>query len=205
MTAEIVAGALASAEAAAGTYGLVIRGGRPARLLRRPTLAAARFTGSTGGGLALAERRSSARSPSPSTASSATSEPVRPSARRRVLPPGRDRHRVHRVADAGRRPVLARPRPAVRLPRPSACWQVSPRRSAPGRGRARIADRKGVVGLPGRGGRGHRAPRRHPTHHQPARAGPWGAQPRAFQVTLKEFATDMANMLPASSLTQPSW
>ncbi len=55
VTAEIVAGALASAGAPAGTFGLVHGVEAGLRLLRHPFVAAAGFTGSTGGGLALAE------------------------------------------------------------------------------------------------------------------------------------------------------
>ena len=55
VTAEIVAGALASAEAPAGTFGLVHGVQAGLRLLQHPAVAAAGFTGSTGGGLALAK------------------------------------------------------------------------------------------------------------------------------------------------------
>jgi NADP-dependent aldehyde dehydrogenase len=54
LTAEIVAGALASAGAPAGTFGLVHGVDAGLRLLRHPGVAAAGFTGSTSGGLALA-------------------------------------------------------------------------------------------------------------------------------------------------------
>src|SRR6516164_2668225 len=55
VTAGIVAGALASAGAPAGTFGLVHGVQAGLRLLRHPSVAAAGFTGSTGGGLALAK------------------------------------------------------------------------------------------------------------------------------------------------------
>ena len=54
VTAEVVTSALASAGAPAGTFGLVHGVEAGLRLLRHPDLAAAGFTGSTGGGLALA-------------------------------------------------------------------------------------------------------------------------------------------------------
>jgi NADP-dependent aldehyde dehydrogenase len=54
LTAEIIAGALASAGAPAGTFGLVHGVQAGLRLLRHPAVAAAGFTGSTAGGLALA-------------------------------------------------------------------------------------------------------------------------------------------------------
>src|SRR6202453_870545 len=54
LSAEIIAGALASAGAPAGTFGLVHGVQAGLRLLRHPAIAAAGFTGSTAGGLALA-------------------------------------------------------------------------------------------------------------------------------------------------------
>jgi NADP-dependent aldehyde dehydrogenase len=54
VTAEVVTGALASAGAPAGTFGLVRGVQAGLRLLRHPDIAAAGFTGSTAGGLALA-------------------------------------------------------------------------------------------------------------------------------------------------------
>src|SRR5579859_6384354 len=54
LTAEIVTGALASAGAPAGVFGLVHGVQAGLQLLRHPDIAAAGFTGSTAGGLALA-------------------------------------------------------------------------------------------------------------------------------------------------------
>ena len=54
LCAEIVTGALASAGAPAGVFGLVHGVQAGLRLLRHPAIAAAGFTGSTAGGLALA-------------------------------------------------------------------------------------------------------------------------------------------------------
>jgi NADP-dependent aldehyde dehydrogenase len=54
VTAEVVASALAAAGAPSGTFGLVHGVQAGLRLLRHPDIAAAGFTGSTGGGLALA-------------------------------------------------------------------------------------------------------------------------------------------------------
>jgi NADP-dependent aldehyde dehydrogenase len=54
LTADIVAGALAAAGAPPGTFALVHGVDAGLRLLRHPSVAAAGFTGSTGGGLALA-------------------------------------------------------------------------------------------------------------------------------------------------------
>ncbi|HEX3311455.1 MAG TPA: aldehyde dehydrogenase (NADP(+)), partial [Streptosporangiaceae bacterium] len=55
LTAEIVAAALASAGAPSGAFGLIHGVQAGLRLLRHPAIAAAGFTGSTGGGLALAK------------------------------------------------------------------------------------------------------------------------------------------------------
>jgi NADP-dependent aldehyde dehydrogenase len=54
LTAEIIAGALAAAGAPAGTFALVHGVQAGLRLLRHPAVAAAGFTGSTAGGLTLA-------------------------------------------------------------------------------------------------------------------------------------------------------
>jgi len=54
LTAEIIAGALAAAGAPSGAFGLVHGVQAGLRLLRHPAVAAAGFTGSTAGGLALA-------------------------------------------------------------------------------------------------------------------------------------------------------
>src|SRR5262249_10857075 len=54
LTARIVAGALAGAGAPAGTFAVVFGVGAGVRLLRHPAIAAAGFTGSARGGLALA-------------------------------------------------------------------------------------------------------------------------------------------------------
>ena len=114
VTAEIVAGALASAGAPAGTFGLIHGVQAGLRLLRHPAVAAAGFTGSTGGGLALAKIARRAPGSHPVLRRARLGQPVGGAARRGVLPPGRDRHRVHRLADARHRPVLHQPRPAVR-------------------------------------------------------------------------------------------
>ena len=65
LTAEIIAGALASAGAPAGTFALVHGVQAGLRLLRHPAVAAAGFTGSTAGGLALARICARAAGPDP--------------------------------------------------------------------------------------------------------------------------------------------
>src|SRR6202021_2265969 len=54
LSAEIIAGALAAAGAPAGTFALIHGVQAGLHLLRHPAVAAAGFTGSTAGGLALA-------------------------------------------------------------------------------------------------------------------------------------------------------
>ena len=96
LCAEIVAGALASAGAPAGTFGLVHGVEAGLRLLRHPLIAAAGFTGSTACGLALALVLRRAPDTDPVLRRVRLGQPVRGAARGRVLPPGRRRHRVRR-------------------------------------------------------------------------------------------------------------
>ncbi len=126
-------------------------------------------------------------------------QPVRGATRRRVRPPGRGRHRVRRVADPGRRPVLHQPRPAASSPRTWGCCPRSPRRSAPARAAPMLSGRifagyedavAEARGSPGR----HRAGRwpagagtvgGHaagvPAHAEGVRRRPRGAVPRAVR------------------------
>ena len=104
--AEIVTGALASAGAPAGTFGLVHGVEAGLRLLRHPLIAAAGFTGSTAGGLALAGVCAERPVPIPFFGE-LLGQPVRGPARCRLLPAGRGRYRVRRLADAGHRSVCS--------------------------------------------------------------------------------------------------
>ena len=189
VTAEVVNAALASAGAPAGTFGLVH--GVPAglRLLRHPDIAAAGFTGSTAGGLALARICAERPVPIPFYGELGS---VNPS----VVLPGAAASRSAEVA-AGyvasltlgvgqfctNPGLLFVPEDAGLL---SAIGEVVGA-SAGGpmlSGRifagyedavAEVEDHPAVtelaVGRPG--------------------SGPWGATPRAFQLTLKEFAADL--------------
>ncbi len=175
LTAEIVAGALASAGAPAGTFGLVHGVQAGVRLLQHPAIAAAGFTGSTAGGLALARIAAERPVPIPFYGELGSVNPCV------VLPgaafdrPAGDRHRVRRLADAGLRPVLHQPRPAVRARgrRPAV-------RDRGGRGL--VGGRRDAVGpdlrrLRERGGRGRRPPRRHRARGRPARSRAVGRHP----------------------------
>ena len=103
-------------------------------------------------------------------------QPVGGAAGRGVLPSGRDRHRVHRLADARHRPVLHQPRPAVR-PRGRGP-AVRDRRGGRRLGRRGDADRPDLRRLPGRGGGGGGAPRRHRAGRRASRARARGAPRR---------------------------
>ncbi len=190
VTAEVVAGALAAAGAPAGTFGLVHGVEAGLRLLRHPAIAAAGFTGSTAGGLALAKVAAERPGAHPVLRRARLGQPRRGAARRRIRPAGRDRHRLRRLADARRRPVLHQPRPAVR-----------PRGRRPAkrdlRGGRRLA---GGAMLTGRIFAGYEDAVAEAADHlgvtelaagQPG-PGPWGATPRVFQLGLKEFAADLA-------------
>jgi NADP-dependent aldehyde dehydrogenase len=190
VTAEIVAGALASAGAPPGTFGLVHGVQAGLRLLRHPAVAAAGFTGSTTGGLALANIAAERPVPIPFYGELGS---VNPS----VVLPGAAFSRPAGVAtgyagsltlgtgqfctnpgllfvpeDVGLLTAIAEAAGAsaggpMLTGRIFAGYQDAV---------AEAAEHPGVTELAaGRAG-----------------AGPWGATPRVFQVTLKEFAADIA-------------
>jgi NADP-dependent aldehyde dehydrogenase len=190
LTAEIVAGALSAAGAPAGTFGLVHGVQAGVRLLRHPAVAAAGFTGSTAGGLALARICAERPVPIPFYGELGAVNPC-------VVLPGAAFSRPAAIAtgyaasltlgagqfctnpgllfvpeDVGLLTALAE---AVGA---SSGGPMLSGRIFEGYARAvaEVADHPGVtelaVGQPG--------------------AGPWGATPRAFQTTLKEFAADIA-------------
>jgi NADP-dependent aldehyde dehydrogenase len=190
VTAEVVSAALASAGAPAGTFGLVHGVEAGLRLLRHPDVAAAGFTGSTAGGLALARICAERPVPIPFYGELGS---VNPS----VVLPGAAFSRPAEVAtgyvasltlgtgqfctnpgllfvpeDVGLRSAIAE---AVGA---SAGGPMLSGRIFAGYedAVAEAEDHPGVSELAaGRPG-----------------AGPWGATPRVFQLTLKEFAADVA-------------
>jgi NADP-dependent aldehyde dehydrogenase len=190
LTAEIVAGALASAGAPAGTFGLVHGVQAGLRLLRHPAVAAAGFTGSTAGGLALARIAAERPVPIPFYGELGS---VNPS----VVLPGAAFSRPAAIAtgyagsltlgtgqfctnpgllfvpeDVG---LLAAISEAVGA---SAGGAMLTGRIFAGFEEAveEAADHPGITELAA-GRPGH---------------GPWGATPRVFQIALKEFAADLA-------------
>jgi NADP-dependent aldehyde dehydrogenase len=190
VTAEVVTGALTSAGAPSGTFGLVhgVRAG--VQLLRHPDIAAAGFTGSTAGGLALARICAERPVPIPFYGELGS---VNPS----VVLPGAAFSRPAAVA-AGYVASLTLgvgqfcTNPGL-LFVPEDVGLLSAIAEAVGAsaggpmlsGRifagyedavAEAADHAGVTEL---------------AAGQPG-AGPWGATPRVFQLTLKEFAADLA-------------
>src|SRR6516164_4507760 len=190
MTAEVVTQALASAGAPAGTFGLVHGVQAGLRLLRHPDIAAAGFTGSTSGGLALARIAAERPVPVPFYGELGS---VNPS----VVLPGAAFSRPAAIAtgytgsltlgtgqfctnpgllfvpeDVGLLSAIAEAAGA------SAGGPMLTGRIFAGYEEAvqEAAEHPGVTELAA-GRPGH---------------GPWGATPRVFQLTLKEFADDLA-------------
>jgi NADP-dependent aldehyde dehydrogenase len=190
VTAEIVAGALASVGAPAGTFGLVHGVQAGLRLLQHPAVAAAGFTGSTGGGLTLAKIAAERPVPIPFYGELGSVNPC-------VVLPGAAFSRPAAIAigytgsltlgagqfctnpgllfvpeDVGLLSAIAEAAGAsaggpMLTGRIFAGYQDAVAEAAGHPGVTELA-----AGQPG--------------------SGPWGATPRVFQVTLKEFAADIA-------------
>jgi NADP-dependent aldehyde dehydrogenase len=190
VTAEVVAHALASAGAPSGTFGLVHGVQAGLRLLQHPDIAAAGFTGSTGGGLALARICAERPVPIPFYGELGSVNPC-------VVLPGAAFARPAEVATGYAASLTLGAGQFCTNPGllfvPEDVGLLSAIAEAVGAsaggpmlsGRifagyedavAEAEDHPGVTGLAaGRPG-----------------AGPWGATPRVFQLTLKEFAADLA-------------
>jgi NADP-dependent aldehyde dehydrogenase len=190
VTAEIVAGALASAGAPAGTFGLVHGVQAGLRLLQHPAVAAAGFTGSTGGGLALAKIAAERPVPIPFYGELGSVNPC-------VVLPGAAFSRPAAIATGFTRSLTLGAGQFCTNPGllfvPEDVGLLSAIAEAVG------ASAGGPM-LTGRIFAGYRDAVAEAAGHpgvtelavgQPG-AGPWGATPRAFQVTLKEFAADIA-------------
>jgi NADP-dependent aldehyde dehydrogenase len=190
VTAEIVAGALASAGAPAGTFGLIHGVQAGLRLLRHPAVAAAGFTGSTAGGLALARIAAERPVPIPFYGELGS---VNPS----VVLPGAAFARPAAIATGytgsltlGTGQFCTNPG-LLFVPEDVGLLSA-------------IAEAVGAsVGGPMLTGRifasyeeAVQDAEEHPGVSELAAGqpghGPWGATPRVFQVTLKEFAADLA-------------
>jgi NADP-dependent aldehyde dehydrogenase len=190
LTAEIVAGALASAGAPAGTFGLVHGVQAGVRLLQHPGIAAAGFTGSTAGGLALARIAAERPVPIPFYGELGSVNPC-------VVLPGAAFARPAAIATGyvgsltlGSGQFCTNPG-LLFVPEDVGLLSAIAEAASSSAGGAMLSARifagyenavaeavahPGVtelaVGQPG--------------------PGPWGATPRVFQVSLKEFAADIA-------------
>ena len=190
VTAGIVAGALASAGAPAGTFGLIHGVQAGLRLLQHPAVAAAGFTGSTAGGLALARLAAERPVPIPFYGELGSVNPC-------VVLPGAAFSRPAAVATgyaasltlgAGQfctNPGLLFVPEDVGL-LSAVAEAVGASAGAPMlTGRIFAGYQDAVAEAAGHPGVTELAAGR-------PGAGPWGATPRVFQVTLKEFAADIA-------------
>ena len=190
VTAAIVTGALASAGAPAGTFGLIHGVQAGLRLLQHPAVAAAGFTGSTAGGLALARLAAERPVPIPFYGELGSVNPC-------VVLPGAAFSRPAAVATgytgsltlgAGQfctNPGLLFVPEDVGL-LSAVAEAVGASAGAPMlTGRIFAGYQDAVAEAAGHPGVTELAAGR-------PGAGPWGATPRVFQVTLKEFAADIA-------------
>jgi NADP-dependent aldehyde dehydrogenase len=190
LTAEIVTGALSSAGAPPGTFGLVHGVQAGLRLLRHPAVAAAGFTGSTAGGLALARVCAERPVPIPFYGELGSVNPC-------VVLPGAAFARPGGIATGYAASLTLGAGQFCTNPGllfvPEDVGMLTAITEAVGassggpmlsgrifegfaRAVAEAADHPGVTEL---------------AAGQPG-AGPWGATPRVFQTTLKEFAADIA-------------
>ena len=190
VTAEVVKAALASAGAPAGTFGLVHGVQAGLRLLRHPDIAAAGFTGSTAGGLALARICAERPVPIPFYGELGSVNPC-------VVLPGAAFSRPAAVASGyvtsltlGTGQFCTNP---GLLFVPEDVGLLSAIAEA-------VSASAGGPMLSGRIFAGYEDAVAEAADHpgltelaagQPG-PGPWGATPRVFQLTLKEFAADLA-------------
>jgi NADP-dependent aldehyde dehydrogenase len=190
VTAEIVSAALASAGAPSGTFGLVHGVQAGLRLLRHPDIAAAGFTGSTGGGLALARICAERPVPIPFYGELGAVNPC-------VVLPGAAFSRPAAVATGYAGSLTLGVGQFCTNPGllfvPEDVGLLSAVSEA-------VAASAGGPMLSGRIFAGYEDAVTEAQDHpgvtelaagQPG-AGPWGATPRVFQLTLKEFAADLA-------------
>ncbi|MGB6579024.1 MAG: aldehyde dehydrogenase (NADP(+)) [Streptosporangiaceae bacterium] len=190
VTAEIVAGALASVGAPAGTFGLVHGVQAGLRLLQHPAVAAAGFTGSTGGGLTLAKIAAERPVPIPFYGELGSVNPC-------VVLPGAAFSRPAAIATGYTGSLTLGAGQFCTNPGllfvPEDVGLLSAIAEAAG------ASAGGPM-LTGRIFAGYQDAVAEAAGHpgvtelaagQPG-SGPWGATPRVFQVTLKEFAADIA-------------
>jgi NADP-dependent aldehyde dehydrogenase len=190
LTAGIIAGALASAGAPAGTFGLIHGVDAGLRLLRHPAVAAAGFTGSTSGGLALARLCADREVPIPFFGELGAVNPV-------VVLPGAATTRPGEIASGyaasltlGAGQFCTNPGllfvPAGTTLLTAIGEAVSGSAGGPMLSARIFASYQDAVA----------EAEAHPGVTQLASGaageGPWGATPHAFQTSLKEFAADTA-------------
>ncbi len=190
VTAEIVAGALASAGAPAGTFAVIHGVQAGLRLLRHPSIAAAGFTGSTAGGLALARIAAERPVPIPFYGELGS---VNPS----VVLPGAAFARPAAIATGYAGSLTLGTGQFCTNPGllfvPEDVGLLSAIAEAAG-------DSSGGPMLTGRIFASYEEAVEEAAEHPGVSAlaagqpghGPWGATPRVFQLTLKEFAADLA-------------
>ncbi len=189
VTAGIVAEALASAGAPAGTFGLVHGVQAGLRLLRHPLVAAAGFTGSTAGGLALARVCAERPVPIPFYGELGSVNPF-------VVLPGAAASRPAAIAGGyvasltlGTGQFCTNPG-LLFVPEDAGMLAAIAEAVGASSGGAMLSSRifdgycNAVAEAAGHPGVTELAAGR-PGH------GPWGATPRVFQVTLKEFGAEV--------------
>ncbi len=190
VTAEIVTGALASAGAPPGTFGLVHGVQAGVRLLRHPLIAAAGFTGSTAGGLALARICASRPVPIPFYGELGSVNPC-------VVLPGAAASRPAAIATGYVGSLTLGT--GQFCTNPGLLFVPEDAELLAAIAEAVDASAGGPM-LSGRIFAGYEEAVEEASEHpgvselaagQPGH-GPWGATPRAFQVTLKEFAAEVA-------------
>ena len=190
LTARIVAEALAAAGAPTGTFGLVHGFDAGLRLLRHPAIAAAGFTGSTAGGLALARVSADRPVPIPFYGELGSVNPV-------VVLPGAATARPGGIATGysgsltlGTGQFCTNPG-LLFVPEDGALLSAIAEEVGHASGGAMLTERIFA---------GYQAAAAEAAAHpgvaelaagQPGE-GPWGATPRVFRITLKEFAADLA-------------
>ena len=190
LCAEIVTGALASSGAPPGTFGLVhgVEAGR--RLLRHPLIAAAGFTGSTAGGLALARICAERPVPIPFFGELGSVNPC-------VVLPGAAFSRPGAIASGytgsltlGTGQFCTNPG-LLFVPEDVGLLSAIAEAVGASAGGAMLSGRI-FAGFQDAVAEAAAHPGVTELAEGTAGPGPWGAAPRVFQVPLKEFAADLA-------------
>jgi NADP-dependent aldehyde dehydrogenase len=192
VTAEVVAEALALAGAPAGTFGLVHGTQAGLRLLRHPHIAAAGFTGSTAGGLALARICAERPVPIPFYGELGSVNPC-------VVLPGAAFSRPAAVATGyvasltlGTGQFCTNPG-LLFVPEDVGLLTAIAEAVGASSGAPMLSDRI-FAGFQDAVAEAEAHPGLTELAAGQPGAGPWGATPRVFQASLKEFAADLATL-----------